>query len=166
MSLQEEFANRVQAETHAKLQEYLRELFDDAYQDTDTHHFYLRYGTTVLEISNEPYGPEDSVVTIMAYCVQGVTLEKSLLLTLLELNHDLAFGAFSVVGHDVFFSHSLFGRTLCRDNLLNAISAVANFADDYDDRISARYGGQTALDRIRDTGGLKRRSARQPEATR
>ena len=30
-------------------------------------------------------------------------------------------------------------------------------ADDYDDRIVARFGGQTALERIRDTGGRNQR---------
>jgi hypothetical protein len=37
---------------------------------------------------------------------------------------------------------------------------VAGIADEYDDRLCARYGGQTALERIRDTGGrVKRRGA-------
>ncbi|HRC85359.1 MAG TPA: hypothetical protein PK413_07110 [Thermoanaerobaculia bacterium] len=161
LSQRPEFANPVQRETHYKLAEYLSELFEDAYHDTETHHFYVRYGSTVLEISNEPFGPEDSVVTIMAYCVQNVKLEESLMVSLLELNHHIPFGAFSVVGNDVFFSHSLFGRTLSRPSLLNAISAVATFSDDYDERIVARYGGQTALERIRDTGGFRRRAAQQ-----
>jgi hypothetical protein len=34
---------------------------------------------------------------------------------------------------------------------------VANLADEYDDRLVARFGGQTALERIQDTGGLARR---------
>jgi hypothetical protein len=37
------------------------------------------------------------------------------------------------------------------------VAAVANVADEYDDRIVAKYGGQTALQRIRDTGGRRRR---------
>ena len=40
----------------------------------------LSYGTTVLEISVDPYGPEEAMVTVMAYCVQGVRLEQDLLL--------------------------------------------------------------------------------------
>jgi hypothetical protein len=36
---------------------------------------------------------------------------------------------------------------------------VANIADDYDDRIVAKYGGQTALQRMRDAGGRRRRRA-------
>ena len=65
-----------------------------------------------------------------------------------------------MVGKDVFFSHTLFGKSLERNNLLGAIAAVANISDDYDDRIVDKYGGQTALDRIRDTGGRRKRSER------
>lgn len=152
-----QFVNRIQAETHAKLEEYLHELFDDAFQDPENHHFYVRYGSTVLEIANEPYGPEESTVTIMSYCVQGVEMEEQLLRVLLKLNHEIPFGCFSLVDNNIFFSYSLFGRTLTRSNLITAISAVATHADDYDDEIVARYGGQTALDLIQETGGWKQR---------
>ena len=39
------------------------------------------------------------------------------------------------------------------------VRAIINVSDEYDDRIVEKYGGQTALDRIRDTGGRRRRSA-------
>jgi hypothetical protein len=113
----------------------------------------------VLEIAIEPYGPEEAVVTIMSYCVQDVEADEELMAGLLELNHQLAFGAFSMVGNDIFFSHSLFGRNLQPRDLLRAITSVATVADDYDDRIVAEYGGQTALERIQDTGGTRRRLA-------
>jgi hypothetical protein len=158
-----EFANQVQEETHNKLAEYLKELFEDPYLDPENNHFYVRYGSTVLEISNDPYGPEEAVVTIMSYCAQGVEVEEELLSGLLELNHSLPFAAFSVVGKDVFLSHSLFGRALDRSTLITVIAAVATVADDYDDRIVAEYGGQTALERIQDTGGRRRRTARTAE---
>src|SRR5204863_1566077 len=112
------------------------------------------------EISVDPYGPEEAMVMVMAYCVQGVRLEPDLLLGLLELNHHLAFGSFSLVGRDLFLSHTIFGRSIDRSSLLGAIAAVANVSDEYDDRIVAKYGGQTALDRIRDTGGKRGRSER------
>jgi type III secretion system-like peptide-binding chaperone len=160
-----EFAHAAHRDTHRRVEEYLGELFEDPYHDLETHHFYVRYGTTVLEIAVDPYGPEETMVQVMAYCVQGVRLEPDLLLGLLELNHHLAFGAFSLVGRDIFLSHTLFGRGLQRSSLLGAIAAVANMSDEYDDRIVAKYGGQTALDRIRDTGGKKRRAGDHPTAS-
>lgn len=147
----------VHQETFEKLKEYLGELFDEPYHDPENDHFYVRYGTTVLEISVEPYGSEETVIVIMSYCVQDVELDEELMAGLLELNHQMACGHFSVVGNDIFFAHSLFGRSLDPRDLLRAITAVATIADDYDDRIVARYGGQTALERIQDTGGRRRR---------
>ncbi|HSK78019.1 MAG TPA: YbjN domain-containing protein [Thermoanaerobaculia bacterium] len=151
------FETAVQEETFHKLKEYLSELFDEPYYDPENNHFYVRYGTTVLEISVDPYGEEESVVGIMSYCVQDVELEEELLVGLLELNHQLTCGHFSLVGTDIFFAHTLFGKSLDARDLLRAITAVATVADDYDDRIVQRYGGQTALERIQDTGGRRRR---------
>ncbi len=147
----------VHQETFEKLKEYLGELFDEPYHDPENDHFYVRYGTTVLEISVEAYGSEETVIVIMSYCVQDVELDEELMAGLLEPNHQMACGHFSVVGNDIFFAHSLFGRNLDPRDLLRAITAVATIADDYDDRIVARYGGQTALERIQDTGGRRRR---------
>jgi type III secretion system-like peptide-binding chaperone len=151
------FETALQEETFHKLKEYLSELFDEPYYDPENNHFYVRYGTTVLEISVEPYGEEESVVGIMSYCVQDVEVEEELLVGLLELNHQLTCGHFSLVGTDIFFAHTLFGKNLDARDLLRAITAVATLADDYDDRIVQRYGGQTALERIQDTGGRRRR---------
>ncbi|HWN40759.1 MAG TPA: YbjN domain-containing protein [Thermoanaerobaculia bacterium] len=152
------FEHSIQEETFGKVKEYLGELFEEPYHDPENNHFYVRYGTTVLEISVEPYGPEEAMVTIMSYCVQDVEVEDDLLLGLLELNHQLLCGSFSVVGNDIFFAHSLFGSSLEPRDLLRAITSVATLADDYDDRIVARYGGQTALEKIQDTGGWRKRA--------
>ena len=152
-----QFANDNQADTFKAVKVYLSELFDADTFNEDEGHFYVSYGSTVLEISVEPYGPEEAMVIVMAYCVQGVEVDEDLLLGLLELNHTLPFGAFSLVGSDLFLSYGIFGRTLERSTLLNAIAAVANTSDDYDDRIVAKYGGERALDRIRQTGGRRRR---------
>ena len=153
------FEHQVQEETFFKVREYLSDLFEDEpYHDPENNHFYVRYGTTVLEISVEPYGSDEAMVTVMSYCVQDVEIEEELLLGLLELNHQTPCGSFSLVGNDIFFAHSLFGRSLEPRDLLRTITSVATMADDYDDRIVARYGGQTALEKIQDTGGRRRRA--------
>jgi len=153
------FEHEIHAETFRKIEEYLGEFFEEPYCDPEEGHFYVRYGSTVLEIEVAAYGQEEAVVTIMSYCVQGVDVDEELMAGLLELNHQLPLGAFSMVGNDIFFSHSLFGRDLEPRDLLRAVTAVAEVADDYDDRIVAKYGGQTALERIQDTGGTRRRLA-------
>jgi hypothetical protein len=151
------FESPVHQETFNKLREYLGELFEEPYHDPENDHCYVRYGSTVLEISVEAYGADETVIVIMSYCVQDVELDEELMAGLLELNHQMACGHFSLVGNDIFFAHSVFGSNLDPRDLLRAITAVATVADDYDDRIVARYGGQTALERIQDTGGRRRR---------
>ena len=148
--------NPVQRRAHEAVAKYLGELFDEPIQEEPDGHFYVRFGSTVLEISVAPY-EDDAVVVIMAYCVQDAILEEELLLGLLELNHRVPFGSFSVVDTDVFFSYSVLGTNLDRNTLLAALNAVATVSDEYDDLIVAKYGGQTALERIRDTGGRQRR---------
>ncbi|MGH9381753.1 MAG: T3SS (YopN, CesT) and YbjN peptide-binding chaperone 1 [Thermoanaerobaculia bacterium] len=131
-----------------RVAEYLEELFDEPLRDPESDSFHVQYGSTVLEIGVEPYGPEEVIVAVVAYCVQGVESDEALMRSLLELNHELSVGAFSLVDQDVFFAHTLFGRNLDRKDLLGAIAAVATISDEYDERIVERFGGQTALDRI------------------
>jgi hypothetical protein len=155
-----EFAHEVHEETFNRVAEYLPDFFDDPFQDEKDGHFYVSYGSTVLEISVDAYGPQEAAVKIVGYCVQGAGITQELLINLLEINHSIPFGAFSAVGGDVFFSHSVFGRDLTPRALLTAIAAVANVADEFDDLLAQKYGGQTALERIQDTGGRRSRHAR------
>jgi hypothetical protein len=155
-----QFESDTHRETFETIREYVDELIDEPYFDDETGHFYGRYGSTVLEVGVEPYGPAESVVNITAYCAQGVSVDESLMEGLLGLNHSLPVGAFSLVGTDVFFSHSLFGKDIQPRDFLGAVAAVATVADDYDDRIVAEYGGETALERIESTGGPAVRKVR------
>lgn len=156
-----ELRNKATRNIEKKVGLYLSELFEDGiYHEKESGHFYVTFGSTVLEISVEAHEADEVLVMVMAYCVQGVEVDEELLRGLMELNHDLPFGAFSLVGNDIFFQYALFGGTLERSNLLNAITAVATISDDYDDPIVKKYGGERALDRIRQTGGRARRRNR------
>src|SRR5688572_8164513 len=106
-----EFEHAVHRETHERVAEYLDELFEDPVETDEDGHFYVRYGTTVLEIAVDPYGPEEAIIQLTSYCVQGVEVSEELLRGLLESNHDQPLGAFSVVGEDIFFSYSLLARS-------------------------------------------------------
>lgn len=150
--------NETTRKIEKKVGVYLSELFEDGiYHDGDSGHYYVTFGSTVLEISVDAHEADEALVMVMAYCAQGVEVDEDLLRGLMGLNHDLPFGAFSLVGNDIFFQYALFGDTLERSNLLNAITAVATISDDYDDPIVHKYGGERALDRIRQTGGRARR---------
>ena len=147
-----EFEHTAHREAHEKVGSYLAELFEEPFRDPDDGHYYVTYGSTVIEISVDAYGPEEAIVRIVAYCVQGVDVSENLERGLLETNLDLPVGAFALVERDVFLCYSIFGRAMDSRGLLNAIAAVANTSDEYDDRIVAKFGGKTALERLREEG--------------
>ena len=94
---------------------------------------------------------------------QGLDAEPEyveLLKELLRLNSDLPLGAFSVVDKDIFFSHSFLGRTLIGEQLIASLNSVATISDEYDEKLVARYGGETALDHIRSDEQRQRAAAR------
>ena len=143
------FEHDAHRKVHRKVGKYLSELFEDPYQDPDDGHFYVTYGSTVLEISVDAYGPEEAIVRLVAYCVQGVEVSENLERGLLETNLDLPVGGFSLIDRDVFLCYSLFGKAVDNRSLLDAIAGVATTSDEYDDRIVARFGGKTAMERLR-----------------
>lgn len=147
-----EFEHDFHRETHEKVERYLGKLFEEPFQDPDDGHFYVTYGSTVLEIAVDPYGPEEAIVRLMAYCVQGVEVSEQLERGLLETNLDLPVGGFALIDQDVFLCYSLFGKTTDSRSLLDAIAAVADTSDEYDDLIVAKFGGETALERLRREG--------------
>lgn len=143
------FHTKGQEEVYRQVNSYLDELVDEHFDDAEHCDFYLKYGSTVLEISIKPYEEDDAVVEILAFCVKGVDPTADLMGELLRLNSEVPLGAFSIVGSDVFFSHSFLGRRLHGEQFIASLVAVASISDDYDDRIVAKYGGKTALEQLR-----------------
>ncbi|HSP16415.1 MAG TPA: YbjN domain-containing protein [Thermoanaerobaculia bacterium] len=148
-SRKKQFHTECQEEVYRQVKSYLDELVDEHFDDSEHCDFYLKYGSTVLEISIEPYEDDDAVIEVLAFCVQGVEPSFELTKELLRLNSEVPLGAFSMVGQDVFYSHSFLGRRLRPEQLIASLDSVASIADDYDDHIISRYGGETALERLR-----------------
>lgn len=149
MPSQKEFHSVCQEEVYWQVKNYLDELVDEHFDDAEHCDFYLKYGSTVLEISIEPYEDDNAVVEVLAFCVQGVEPTTELMRELLRLNSELPLGAFSLVKDDVFFSHSFLGRQLQPEQLIASLESVATISDDYDEKIVEKYGGETALERMR-----------------
>lgn len=154
-----EFHTQCQEEVYRQVKTYLDELVEEHFDDADHCDFYLKYGSTVLEISIHAYEEDDAVIEILAFCVQGVDPTFELMRELLELNSEVPIGAFSLVGQDVFYSHSFLGRRLRPEQLIASLDSVASVSDLYDERLVARYGGETALERMRSDAKRVRRSA-------
>lgn len=144
-----QFHSQCQEEVYRQVKSYLDELVDEHFDDAEHCDFYLKYGSTVLEISIGPYEEDDAVIEVLAFCVQGVEPTFELAQELLRLNSEVPLGAFSMVGTDIFFSHSFLGRRLRPEQLIASLDSVASISDEYDEHLVGRYGGETALERLR-----------------
>lgn len=159
MNARTEFHTPCQEEVYRKVKAYLDELVDEHFDDAEHCDFYLKYGTTIVEISIEPYEEDDAVIEILAFCVQGVEPSFELMRELLQLNSEIHLGAFSLVDSDVFYSHSFLGRRLDPEQLIASLNNVASVSDEFDEKIVQRFGGQTALEMLR---SASRRTKRAP----
>ena len=144
-----QFHTQCQEEVYRQVKNYLDDLVEEHFDDADHCDFYLRYGSTVLEISIDPYEEDDAVIAILAFCVQGAEPTFELMQELLDLNSEVPLGAFSMCGQDIFYSHSFLGRRLRPEQLIASLDSVASISDLYDERLVAKYGGETALERLR-----------------
>src|ERR671939_2116325 len=97
-----QFHTKCQEEVYRAVKSHLDDLVEEHLDDAAHCDFYLKYGSTVLEISIEPYEEDDAVVEILAFCVQGVEPTFELMQELLRLNAEVPLGAFSMVGNDIF----------------------------------------------------------------
>lgn len=146
---EKQFHTQCQEEVYRQVKGYLDELVDEHFDDAQHCDFYLKYGSTVLEISILPYEEDDAIIEVLAFCVKGVEPSSELMAELLELNTEVALGAFSMVGNEIFFSHSFLGRRLRPEQMIASLDLVASISDEYDEQIVSKYGGETALERLR-----------------
>jgi hypothetical protein len=120
-----------------------------AYRKIDDALYVIKQGSTLVMVTVHPWRQTHAVVRLVAQLVKGVTMEVPLALELLEINAVLRFGAFAYVpaGEVILFCHTMADRELSdEDEFMETIRDFALVADEYDDRITARYGGQTMQD--------------------
>ncbi len=136
------------------------------YRKVDDRLYVVKQGSTYVMISIVPWGDGKALVRSAAQLVKGVQMDGQLAVELLQLNAQLRFGAF---GYDrqeqlVIFTHSILGgTTLDADELLATLTDVAIIADEYDDKIIGKYGGQTMRDLLEEAA-LERVLDSDPEA--
>src|SRR5438477_6654489 len=153
VSTTRQFHTQCQEEVYRQVKSYLDELVDEHFDDAEHCDFYLKYGSTVLEISIDPYEEDDAVIEVLAFCVQGANQSFELMQELLRLNSQLSIGAFSMVDRDIFFSHSFLGRRLQGEQLIASLNAVATISDASDEHHAANYGGDAAIARRPSSSG-------------
>lgn len=120
-----------------------------AYRKIDDTLYVIKQGSAYVMISVVPWGDNKAMVRCTAQLVKGVPLEGGLAKQLLELNAHLRFGAFAWESTDqvVLFTHTILGgTTLDPEELMATLRDVALIADDYDDKLMKKYGGQRMID--------------------
>lgn len=127
-----------------------------AFKKVDEGLYVVRQGSSYVMISIVPTGKgskhdDKAIVRVVANVASGVRPESSLFRQLLILNGRLRFGAFAYVpdGDVIVFHHSMLGGpSMDEKELVATVHDVALVADEYDDRIVARYGGQRMQDMV------------------
>ena len=117
-----------------------------SYRKVDERLYVIKQGSCYVMINIVPWEGNRALVRVVAQLVKGVRMNGELAQQLLHLNAQLRFGAFAFDPADdlILFIHSLLGGdTLDREELLAAVTDVALIADEYDDKIIKKYGGQT-----------------------
>jgi hypothetical protein len=119
-----------------------------AYRKVEDGLYAVKQGSSMVMIKVHPW-KDHAIVRLVAQLVKGVSMECPLAVELLGLNAILRFGAFAFVpeGQAIILCHTLIDRDLGdREEFRTTIRDFAFVADEYDDRIAARYGGQTMED--------------------
>ena len=116
-------------------------------------------------ISVVPWGDNKAMVRCTSQLVKGVDVDGPLAKQLLELNGHLRFGAFAwdPDEHTVLFTHTILGgTTLDPEELMATLRDVALIADEYDDKLMKKYGGQRMIDLLEEAA-MERIMEKDPE---
>ncbi len=144
-----EFQTAAHQTTYEKLVPWVNKLFGTfAHAREDAPTFGLAVGSAYVQIGVMAWGEDDATITTRAYVVTGVELTPDLMHYLLRENDRMRFGAFGVdQDNDIFFEHTIVGSTCDMEELKSSVLAVVYTADQYDDQIIQKWGGQRAVDR-------------------
>ena len=143
--------NPAEVATALLIEETLQE--NSAFRKVDERLYVVKQGSAYVMVNVVPWGRDKAMVRCVSQLVKGITMTEELAIQLLQLNAHLRFGAFAFdpVGDLVLFIHSILGgHTLDPEELLTTLSDVALIADEYDDKLCTRYGGQRMQDVLED----------------
>jgi hypothetical protein len=135
-----------------------------AYRKVDETLYVIKQGSAYVMISIVPWGKDKAMVRCTAQLVKGIDVDGALARQLLELNAFLRFGSFAYDSQEetVLFVHTILGgTTLDPDELMATLRDVALIADEYDDKLVEKYGGQRMLDLLEEAA-LERVMAKHP----
>jgi hypothetical protein len=144
-----EFESNAQRACYRRIVPWMEDLFGEAavlFEDEPL--FIITIGSAVASTRVAPWGENDALIISRSFVVTDVEITPELSYYLLRANNSIQFGRFALDGeNDIVFEHSLVGSTCDQIELKHSVTTVIRLADDYDDEIVARWGGQRALER-------------------
>jgi len=128
-----------------------REVFGESINIMDDRPgFSFVAGSTLVYAYVIPCGDDGATLQAYSPVVAGAEMNLELAMFLLHENDDMRFGAFSVSEDGtIYYNYNVVAGTVDKEELKAAILGVVGVADDYDDKIVAKWGGQTVKDRAR-----------------
>jgi hypothetical protein len=119
-----------------------------AYRKVDDSLYVIKQGSAYVMINVVPWGNDRACLRCTAQLVKGITVDGKLALELLELNTYLRFGASPTTRSRTPAVRPLDPRRRHPrpDELTATLRDVALIADEYDDKLVKKYGGQRMLD--------------------
>ena len=148
-----EFKTPAQQACYEKVLPWMKEIVGDfATPREDMPIITVYVGSAIAQVGVFSWGENDATVTSRAYVVTGADLTQDLMKYLLNETADMRFGGFGLDNDgDILFQHAIVGSRADKEELRASVMAVIITADEYDDKIVARWGGQRALDRVSTT---------------
>ena len=145
-----EFENEVQEKVHGNIQKWGRELYGEMLQIDDEGDFGIGFGSAYIWIQVRGWGSDECGIVISSRVIRDVDLTPDLMKFLLVENDNIPFGMFSILSdpeaRSIYISENLIGSTCTKDELRISLNVVGKVADDYDDQIRNRWGGQRGSD--------------------
>lgn len=125
------------------LERYLEESSSDYSTDADGD-FVVRHGSATIWIRPVEWGDGQTIVRIWSITNVGMHVDGALTRFLATQGGNFLFGGFRLdeSRRAVLLGHTLLGDFLSRRELEEALAAVSETADAYDDLIKARFGGR------------------------
>ncbi len=144
------FQTAAQQACYEKVAGWMQELFGKVpCARSDFPGLGMLMGSALVEVLIYPRENDEAVINTRSYVVRGAQLDADLMHFLLRENIDMVFGAFGVDQQgDILFEHSILGSNCDKNEFKRSVVAVSEVADDYDEQIVARWGGERGLERI------------------
>jgi len=147
--LEQQFKTLAQQSIFGRISTWAREMFGElVFVSPDAPVISLQIGSAYLSALVVPWGENEAIINVRSYVVSDVTLTPDLMHYLLQSNANFAIGAFGIGSENsIVFEHTIVGSTCDKEELRTSFHAVITIADEEDDFIVSRWGGNRAIDR-------------------